>query len=268
MTGDTLGAVKLKELAGSYADNKDIAREIRIESVLPLLAARAPIVLDFTGVTDTTQSFVHACISEAIRKFGIDALKLIEFRKCNNVVRGIIETVVAYSLHVLDNDPNKVKRIPSIDIPQADNLDAVRQIVQVVAQGCDTFDRIVAKTCFDSRQVEYRSHAARILGFLEVQPRLVLTAVGKRLVQTRPSSERERQMFEEAVLACRVINMIAPELCDKFPPTKRVIADRIMDCSQLGDTTALRRAGTILAWRERIMSRQLLLFTPYDLELD
>lgn len=97
----TLG---IEALAGSFAENKDIAARLRKERILPAILKDQTVRLDFGGVTLTTQSFVHALISEVLRQKGEPALDLLEFEGCNESIRGIIETVVQYVLETVAGD--------------------------------------------------------------------------------------------------------------------------------------------------------------------
>jgi hypothetical protein len=90
--------VKLTAGSSGFLEDKDSAREQRIERILPALDRREPVVIDFDGVAYATQSFVHALIGEALRKHGERALDLIEFRNCSPQLQSIIELVVDYSL--------------------------------------------------------------------------------------------------------------------------------------------------------------------------
>ncbi|MDE3138158.1 MAG: STAS-like domain-containing protein [Acidobacteriota bacterium] len=91
-------AVKVAALAGGFAEDKDIARRIRIERVMPALEGGRSITLDFAGVDFCTQSFLHAMISEALRVYGEQGLGLIQFKSCNPTVKSVVLTVVEYSL--------------------------------------------------------------------------------------------------------------------------------------------------------------------------
>lgn len=93
--------VRVVDLAGSFAEDKDVARQIRNQHVLPSIAARRKIVLNFSGVAVATQSFVHAMISEALRLHRDRALDLIEFKSCTPAVKSVVLTVVEYSLEAL-----------------------------------------------------------------------------------------------------------------------------------------------------------------------
>lgn len=88
--------LKLFPLVGSFAENKDIARDIRIQQIIPILEKGQDLTLDFEKVDSITQSFAHALISDLIRNYGIDVLDRIGFANCNETVRKIIEIVVAY----------------------------------------------------------------------------------------------------------------------------------------------------------------------------
>lgn len=82
--------------AGAFAENKDIAREIREREILPALALHESIVLDFANVIGATQSFIHALISEAFRKHGIGVLDNISFKNCNETIQKIVTIVSEY----------------------------------------------------------------------------------------------------------------------------------------------------------------------------
>lgn len=88
--------IHIKQEAGVFAENKDIASVMRETIVLPTLRDNQEMQLDFEGVEGVTQSFVHATISEAIREFGPEVLEHIVFKNCNESVRSIIEIVVDY----------------------------------------------------------------------------------------------------------------------------------------------------------------------------
>lgn len=88
--------IRLFKLAGNFAENKDIAREIRLKHLDPALAKGKKVILDFEKVEGATQSFIHALISDLIRKYGNEVLDNIQFKSCNETVKGIITIVVDY----------------------------------------------------------------------------------------------------------------------------------------------------------------------------
>ncbi len=86
----------IKDYVGSFAENKDIARKIRIEQIEPMLKTHTEVVLDFNGIDGATQSFVHALISELIRAHTSDVLDKLIFKNCTEPVRQIISIVIDY----------------------------------------------------------------------------------------------------------------------------------------------------------------------------
>ena len=88
--------IKLYDKAGNFAENKDIAKEIRVKQIFPALEKGEEVVLDFGMVDSATQSFVHALISEVIRRYGFDAVDKLLFKNCNETVKKIIEIVIDY----------------------------------------------------------------------------------------------------------------------------------------------------------------------------
>ena len=87
--------INIYSLVGAFAENKDIARDIRTKSIFPALE-KEEIILDFEKVESTTQSFIHALISELIREKGDEVLDKITFKNCNETVQKIIGIVVEY----------------------------------------------------------------------------------------------------------------------------------------------------------------------------
>ena len=88
--------VRVAPKAGSFAENKDIARQIRVERVVPALEGNQDVTIDFEKVEAATQSFIHALISDLIRKYGSEVLDRIYFRNCSETVKKMIGIVVDY----------------------------------------------------------------------------------------------------------------------------------------------------------------------------
>lgn len=88
--------IKMFPRTGKFAENKDAAREIRLNDILPALENGKEVIIDFQGIDSTTQSFIHALVSDVIRKKGIRILDRIFFKNCNTVVQKIIKIVVDY----------------------------------------------------------------------------------------------------------------------------------------------------------------------------
>lgn len=88
--------IRLIEHVRAFAENKEIARDIRVNQIIPALEKNEEVVLDFSGINSATQSFVHALISDLIRKRGMDVLDHITLKSCNDTIKKIIGIVVGY----------------------------------------------------------------------------------------------------------------------------------------------------------------------------
>ena len=96
--------IKIKNFVGDFAENKDVAKDLRITKIMPTLAGGKEVILDFSGVSGTTQSFIHALISEPIRRFHDVALEKICYKNCSDVVKEVIKTVSEYMQESLDSE--------------------------------------------------------------------------------------------------------------------------------------------------------------------
>lgn len=90
--------ILLKPGANRFAEDKEGARQIRLERIMPALERDEDVVLDFKNVSYATQSYIHALIGEALQKHGDSALKNFEFKNCSAALRSVIELVVDYTL--------------------------------------------------------------------------------------------------------------------------------------------------------------------------
>lgn len=88
--------IKMFPLTGDFAENKDVAREIRVEQIMPALERGQVVILNFHNVTGTTQSFVHALISELIRQYSDDVFDRVLFKNCVPAVVQIVNIVADY----------------------------------------------------------------------------------------------------------------------------------------------------------------------------
>lgn len=94
--------IPIRTSTGAFAEDKDLAASLRESQVRPTLKAGHRVVFDFKGVTLTTQSFVHALISDVLRSEGESALDKMVFEKCSSGVKGIVQTVVQYTLESVE----------------------------------------------------------------------------------------------------------------------------------------------------------------------
>lgn len=81
-----------------FIDDKDEAKRIRLDVLLPTLEKSEGVVIDFKNVKTSTQSFVHALLGEVLIKYKEPALQRLEFRNCSPQLKTLVEIVVDYSL--------------------------------------------------------------------------------------------------------------------------------------------------------------------------
>jgi len=81
-----------------FVEDKDAAKKLRTDIIMPALLANKSVIINFRGVTSSTQSFVHALVGEPLQTMGEAVLSRLEFRSCAPQVRSLVELVVDYSL--------------------------------------------------------------------------------------------------------------------------------------------------------------------------
>lgn len=155
------------------------------------------------------------------------------------------------------------RRLESKDIPQADSLDNVRRIVEAVAEGAKNKAEVAELTGINPRHVLYGLHTARVLGFLieESSGGFGTTDAGNALRAIEAGSTAELDAFRKAISESEIVNEIAPELLSSKPPTHDAITQKIVKSTDLSESTAVRRAQTLISWRTQLTSTQTLLRT-------
>lgn len=88
--------IDMLRTVGSFAGDKDEARRIRLQMIVPALEKGEDVTLNFNGIDSATQSFIHALISEIIRKYGANILDRIYFKNCGQTVQKMVELVTNY----------------------------------------------------------------------------------------------------------------------------------------------------------------------------
>ncbi|MCA9621687.1 MAG: hypothetical protein KC731_21840 [Myxococcales bacterium] len=162
--------------------------------------------------------------------------------------------------------PSDTTTLATTAVPQADDLDKVRATLAAVARGAKDTLAVAELTGFSLRHVEYRVRAATLLGLLTADAEgFGLTPTAQGLLDTRPQSEEERLLWRQALAGWIALPVVAPDLFCAKGPTRDELATRIASSTGLAASTAHRRAGTLLAWRRRLVSRQLVLFDSLDL---
>ena len=88
--------IKMLDLVGEFAENKDIARELRLNRLLPALKMGRAVTFDFEGVKGATQSFIHALVSDALREFPDVVYDNVFYKNANEEIQKIITIVYRY----------------------------------------------------------------------------------------------------------------------------------------------------------------------------
>jgi hypothetical protein len=137
-----------------------------------------------------------------------------------------------------------------VDVPQADNLDTIRAVVEAVKKcGSDVLE-ISERTAVSGRHVRYRLQAARILGFLD--DGRALTSRGRSLLDTRPGSEQEKKVFTGGLQASAIVRTLLPDLLSEKPFDVGSAASKIVASTGMALATAERRARVLRSWRRRL----------------
>lgn len=254
------------EVPGPVAQDKDWARRARLHTLLPALSSRIEVRLDFSKVTIATQSFVHALVSEAIRTHGEAVLSIMEFHRCSAQVELTVKTVVTYSLRARALAATALPRpdsVRSADVPQADDLQKVRRVIDAAGDGPIPVESIAEVSGFSQRHAYYRVNAARTLELLQIVSGFVIIAPsGLALLETAIGSTEERDAFREAIASSHVISLVAPRLLAARTPSVTQIERNIMRLTTMSQSTASRRAHCLLSWRRQLIMSQLSLPAP------
>lgn len=152
-----------------------------------------------------------------------------------------------------------MRRIKSVDVPQADTLGLVVKLLATIwPTGKLSTAAIASELGIDKRQVEYYKQAARILGFVRLSPqRLEFTETGNELMSSTRRSDRN-ELLRNSVLRTPIINNLVrdrrPEELSDYH-VKRFLKRN----TSLTGTTIPRRAHTIVSWIHNVLD-----VDPYD----
>jgi hypothetical protein len=141
-------------------------------------------------------------------------------------------------------------KLRTIDIPQADSLSLVREVVHAVKRAPNVPVKAIADaTGFQERHVRYRIATARALGFITPeQDGTRLTPRGERLLAAETGSPEEREAFCRAINACPAVKELIPDLLTRQSIDLKELTARIIACTGLSRSTAERRAVVLRAW--------------------
>ncbi len=94
--------IKMRKITGDFAENKDIAKKLRIEKIMPALSKGDEVIIDFDGISGATQSFIHALISDPIRELRNVTFDHLVYKNANDDIREIISIVYRYMQESLE----------------------------------------------------------------------------------------------------------------------------------------------------------------------
>ena len=144
-------------------------------------------------------------------------------------------------------------KIRSADIPQADNLIEVVQLVEKVAKGATTFQDIATRINKIEYEGRYYRRAAEIIGLVKnFRNHSELTPLGRNLIQT-PSDQRHHVLLK-AVLGAAIFQRLIP-FFERHPHgiNRAILQAFITDVTDLGvETMVPHRMSTIINWLESL----------------
>lgn len=139
-----------------------------------------------------------------------------------------------------------------IPYPQANDLDKVIDLVNLVGEGNQTKWDFAAYFEFDERQGDYYANAAGYLGLLQKKHHeFVLTEEGRKFIQLKNRAARIQAILELMLLRPslhQVFQELSKHLMDSESLSKQDIAQIIEVNTWLSGSTPLRRASTIKSW--------------------
>lgn len=142
----------------------------------------------------------------------------------------------------------------TLDVPQADRLETVRQLIAAIRDGIEHGPALLGLLDVDQRHFAYYRQAAVILGVIEFTARgaLRVTPQGQRILGTVEGSSEERQLFAEAIQSARSLKPFASFFAGEAVDPAEV-ARRLVAMTGLSQSTAERRAHTLIRWRTYVL---------------
>jgi hypothetical protein len=140
-----------------------------------------------------------------------------------------------------------MNRIGTKDVPQANSLHRVCNLIALVDQGIEDKQELTRQLGLVKRELDYYMYAAQILSFAHFEPPdFYLTQSGKTyLMGLRP--EEKRAMLASAVREATVFRELL-SVAGEEELSKESVTAFLEERAGLNRTTARRRADTIIAW--------------------
>ena len=157
----------------------------------------------------------------------------------------------------------------AVDIPQADSLSRIRELVQTIHFGASDTSRLQKVMSLHPRHVGYHLHAARVLDWISKgEDSWVVTTLGSALIATTAGSQEERAIYRKSIKASEYLQTVAPKLLDGQEPEQDLLSLRIQEVAGIAPATARRRASTLLRWRTQSMPTDVRRFEISDVSDD
>jgi hypothetical protein len=145
--------------------------------------------------------------------------------------------------------------IDPTNVPQANSLNKVCDLLALVEAGMDSPQILEAQLGLVLRELDYYKHAARILGLATfAEGDFSICERGHRLLQAK-TPEEKNAVLREGILSAEVFSEISASF-GKQTPTKEELTTFLLEHTDLGKSTASRRANAILAWLKTISREQ------------
>lgn len=137
------------------------------------------------------------------------------------------------------------------DIPQADRLVSVRQVLNEIARGNRTVLEVCRATGVSLRHVQYRWQTARILQVVDVEGNV--SRAGIALLVTPEGSPKENRIWRRIIGSCPAVKILVGDLFSSEEVPRSSLADRIQGATGLSRATAERRAMVFSSWRRQLL---------------
>jgi hypothetical protein len=142
-------------------------------------------------------------------------------------------------------------KIPSNEVPQANSLSTVADLLAVIDVGIEDKQGLVNQLRLVPREVDYYKQAARILGFARKRgKRFEISEQGHAFLKVTTPEEKQ-YILSNAVRDVEVFKTFLRQH-DPLKLEKAHVVEFLREHTDVGGATIGRRASTILAWLKAI----------------
>ena len=214
------------------------------------------------GVVITTSSFTKKAKEESVPppQGGVPWITLIDGRLLVDLMIEHGVGVREAEVRLIEPDENfflllpgregRAEEIPEKEIPQANDMDLVVRVADLVERGIDTPKSIAKVLGLTARQGLYYGTASEILGLISsADGEYVLTQEGESYL-SNPSNERLRGLVLEIPIFDKFLKWTKAE--EKPKLSVREVGDFLEGTSGLSRSTAQRRAQSVCSWLVRV----------------